>query len=125
PSFDTYVGARYLYRITRDDGSVHLATDMFSRQQCGTGDFDPAGAHSDRTPAELDGRPSCSVVIDPTRVAPYPDTEPDQADHDFWADEINPAKPVPTRVEDLVIYELHIGALDPAVETAGTFGDAL
>ena len=123
--FSALVGARYLYRITRDDGSVHFATDMFSRQQCGTGDFDPAGAHFDRTPAELDGRPSCSVVIDPTRVAPYQATQPDEADHDFWTGEINPANPVPTRVEDLVIYELHVGALDPTVETAGTFVDAL
>jgi 1,4-alpha-glucan branching enzyme len=125
PDFDAYVGARYLYRITRDDGTVHFGTDMFSRQQCGTGDSDPAGAHYDRTPAELDGRPSCSVVIDPTRVAPYPDTQPDQADRDFWAGEFDPATPVPARVQDLVIYELHVGALDPAVETTGTFVDAL
>jgi 1,4-alpha-glucan branching enzyme len=125
PDFAAYVEVRYLYRVTRDDGSVHYATDMFSRQQCGTGDFDPAGSHFDRTPAELDGRPSCSVVIDPAMVALYPKAVPDTTDADFWADENNPARPVPSRVQDLVIYELHIGALNPAVETAGTFADAL
>lgn len=83
PGFGDYVEARYLYRVTRADGSINFATDMFSRQQCGTGDFDPAGAHYDRTPAELDGRPSCSVVIDPTQVALFPKTHPETADADF------------------------------------------
>jgi 1,4-alpha-glucan branching enzyme len=133
PGFDAFVGHRYMYRTTRDDGSTNWATDMFSRQQVGTGDFDPKGAHFDGTPEQLNGRPSCSVVADPSLVFPYPlpPATPGGApptpvtDAAFWADELNPAHPVPHQVEDLVIYELHVGALNPAVTSAGTFADAL
>lgn len=132
PGFAGFVDRRYLYRVTRDDGSVHWATDMFSSQQVGTGDIDPQGAHYTGTPGQLDGRPSCSVVVDPSRVFAYPPgdvpvggTRPAPVtDGVFWADELNPDRPVPHRVEDLVIYELHVGALNPAVTTAGTFADA-
>ncbi len=130
PGFDGFVNRRYLYRVTRDDGSTNWATDMFSRQQIGTGDLDPQGAHYSGTPDQLDGRPSCSVIADPCLVFPYPpgvgDSPPAPvADSAFWADECNPGRPVPDRVEDLVIYELHVGALNPAVTSAGTFADAL
>jgi 1,4-alpha-glucan branching enzyme len=111
--FEQFAGRRYLFRLVREDGSVNWATDMFSRQQCGGGDQDPGGAHYDGAPAQLDGRPSCSEVIDPT-------LEPD-----FWADEHRPDRPVPTRVNDLVIYELHVGALRPQTGASGTFSDAL
>ncbi len=128
--FAGFVGRRYMYRVTRDDGSVHWATDMFSRQQAGTGDFDPQGAHYRGGVEELDGRPSCSVVADPAVVYPYPPADggvpaAPGADADFWADELDPLRPVPRRVADLVIYELHIGALNPATPAAGTFADAL
>ena len=126
--FAAFVGRRYMCRVTRDDGSVHWATDMFSRQQVGTGDFDPQGAHYRGGVEQLNGRPSCSVVADPAVVFPYPPAggvPVGVADVDFWADELDPARPVPRRVEDLVIYELHVGALDPVVPTAGTFADAL
>jgi 1,4-alpha-glucan branching enzyme len=130
--FDEYIGRRYLYRVTRDDGRVVYATDMFSRQQAGTGDLDPGGDPYSGTPASLDGRPSCSVVVDPRRVEPYPSAPSGQgapasgqASSDYWADEFDPAKPVPRRVEDLVIYELHVGALNPTAKAAGTFADAI
>jgi 1,4-alpha-glucan branching enzyme len=130
PDFDAFVGRPYMYLVTRDDGSSHWATDMFSRQQVGTGDSDPNGAHFGGTPAQLNGRPSCSVVADPSLVFPYPPppagpAPPPVPDATFWADELNPTRPVPHRVEDLVIYELHVGALDPKVTSAGTFADAL
>lgn len=130
PGFDGFVDRRYSYRVTRDDRSTNWATDMFSRQQVGTGDFDPRGAHYSGTPDQLDGRPSCSVVADPSLVFRYPRPVGNPpgarvADSTFWADELNPSRPVPHRVADLVIYELHVGALNPAVTSAGTFADAL
>jgi 1,4-alpha-glucan branching enzyme len=131
--FAGFVDRRYLYRVTRDDGSIHWATDMFSRQQVGTGDIDPQGAHYSGTPDQLNGRPSCSVIADPSLVFASPpgkvtggSTPPAPVtDEAFWADELHPDRPVPHRVEDLVIYELHVGALNPAIATAGTFADAL
>ena len=133
PGFAGFVDRRYMYRVTREDGSINWATDMFSRQQVGTGDIDPQGAHYTGTPEQLDGHPSCSVIADPSRVFPYPPGIPPVSnlppapipDSVFWADELNPDHPIPHRVEDLVIYELHIGALNPAVTSAGTFADAL
>jgi 1,4-alpha-glucan branching enzyme len=133
PGFDGFVDRRYLYRVTRDDGGTNWATDMFSRQQVGTGDIDPRGAHYCGTPAQLNGRPSCSVIVDPSLTIPAPSRDAGLGDSTlapvvdsaFWADERNPARPVPIRVEDLVIYELHVGALNPAVTSAGTFADAL
>ncbi|ONH32239.1 alpha-amylase family glycosyl hydrolase [Pseudofrankia asymbiotica] len=112
--FAGWAGRRYLYRVTREDGSVAWRTDMYSRQQCGGGDVNPRGAHYDGTAADLDGTVSCSVVVDPR---PQP--------ADFWADEFDPASPVPRRVEDLVIYELHVGALGFGETRAGTFADAV
>ena len=127
PAFDPAVGALYMYRIVRPDGSVNWGTDMFSRQQCGLGDVDPDGAHYDGPVSLLDGRPSCSVVTDPDVVAPYPADPASMAvpAGQFWRDELDPARPVPHRVEDLVIYELHVGALNPATTAAGTFADAI
>ncbi|MGH3692654.1 MAG: hypothetical protein ACRDRX_01385 [Pseudonocardiaceae bacterium] len=43
PEFERFVDRRYSYRVTRGDGSINWATDMFSRQQVGTGDIDPRG----------------------------------------------------------------------------------
>src|SRR5262249_47713421 len=73
---------------------------------------------------------SCSVVIDPEKVTQYfkEPVFPEKnfvSEEDFWgkaeyqvggkvlvaAKEFDPTKPVPKRVEDLIIYELHIGAL--------------
>ncbi|HEV2377287.1 MAG TPA: alpha-amylase family glycosyl hydrolase [Streptosporangiaceae bacterium] len=127
PAFDRMVGALYMYRVTRPDGSVNWATDMFSRQQSGMGDFDPGGARYDGPVSLLDGRPSSSVVTDPGMVAAYPADPAATAvpAEEFWRDEFDPARPVPDRVEDLVVYELHVGALNPETTAAGTFADAL
>ena len=127
PDFGSFVGRPYMYRVVRDDGSTAYATDMFSREQIGRGDFDPNGAPYLGRPEDLDGRPSCSVVVDPRPVVQYPPGsggDGSQADADFWADELDAGRPVPSRVQDLVIYELHVGGLNPATRSAGTFADA-
>ena len=125
--FEQFVGRFYLFRIQREDGSVNWATDMFSREQCGEGNQDPNGAHYAGTPADLDGRPSCSQVIDLSLVGAYPGQPgaAPQEEADFWSDEHPRGRQVPTRVADVVIYELHVGALNPQTESAGTFADAI
>ena len=72
--------------------------------------------------ADLDGSKSCSVVVDPERVttrfeeldaegrAVWPETQWLTED-DFWRDEFDPNRPLPSRLEDLVIYELHVDGL--------------
>ncbi len=127
PDFGALAGSGYMFRIVRPDGSVNWATDMFSRQQAGLGATDPGGAHYDGPASDLDGRPSCSVITDPGAVAAYPADPgaPPVPAAEFWSGETGPARPVPRRVQDLVIYELHVGALDPASAAAGTFADAL
>jgi 1,4-alpha-glucan branching enzyme len=64
-------------------------------------------------------------VVDDSRVHAYPDRGPDRTNAEFWADEHDPTRPVPRRVEDLIIYELHVGALQPNTNAAGTFADAI
>ena len=44
---------------------------------------------------------------------------------EFWANEFTPGLPVPTRIEDLVIYELHVNALGFGENRAGNLQDAL
>jgi 1,4-alpha-glucan branching enzyme len=124
---DRLVGRRYMYLVTRDDGQPQWCTDMHSREQCGCGDIDPQGRHYDGDVAALDGTPSCSVVVDTTVVADYPPVAgaTPRPDAEFWADEYDADRPVPRRVADLVIYELHLGALAPATTAAGTVADAI
>jgi 1,4-alpha-glucan branching enzyme len=129
----------YMYRITKDDGSVVYRTDIYSRCQIGSGGVDPdaAGAQWSGRRQDLDGSRSCSVVIDPEQVtrefqerdaagnAVWPETLR-LTEADFWASEFDPARPLPTRIEDLVIYELHANGLgvDRGVDH-GTLEDAL
>jgi 1,4-alpha-glucan branching enzyme len=125
--FAAYAGRGYMYRVTRDDGQVVYRTDMYSLRQSGAGDIDPDGQPYDGDLSALDGSPSCTVVVDADLVDPYPadgaaTAQPDDA---FWADEVDPHKPVPRQVQDLVIYELHVGALAPRTQLAGTLADAL
>jgi 1,4-alpha-glucan branching enzyme len=46
-------------------------------------------------------------------------------DEEFWRTEFTPGLPVPTRMDDLVIYELHVGALGYPAKGPGTLGDAM
>lgn len=119
----------YLLRVTRDDGSVTYRTDIYSRWQVGRGGFDPQGRIFGGTAAGLDGAVSCGVVVNPDTVRgdgpPAPGTNGLVPSGQFWRDEHDPAQPVPSRVEDLVIYELHVGALGVGRPDAGNFEDAL
>ena len=60
----------YMFRITKDDGSVAYRTDLYSRCQIGSGGTDPAAANANWSGLcrDLDGSKSCSVVVDPERV---------------------------------------------------------
>lgn len=120
----------YMFRVTKDDGTVAYRTDLYSRCQIGSGNINPNGQHYHGSYTELDGTKSCSVVIDSEIVARnfsetvWPENEFISAE-EFWRDEFNPNRPLPTRVEDLVIYELHLGALGYGNERPGTLGDAM
>ncbi len=137
----------YMFRITKDNGSVAYRTDLYSRCQIGSGKVNPAtdpqGWSGRRQ--DLDGTKGCSVVIDPERVARlfrecrldgqpiecrnggepvWPETQW-QTDEAFWADELDPNRPLPTRLEDLVIFELHVDGLGVGRNPRGMLDDAL
>jgi len=114
----------YMFRIVKDDGTVAYRTDLFSRCQIGSGRVDPAQPDqrwSGRR-EDLNGGKSCSVVVDPERVASefrqvdaagrpvWPETRWLDVEA-FWADEFDADRPLPTRLDDLVIYELHVDGL--------------
>ncbi len=130
--FDTFDHTPYMFRITKDDGSVAYRTDLYSRCQIGGGGVNPETdpAWSGRR-EDLDGSKSCSVVVDPERVTElfsegvWPETRWLSEDV-FWQGEFSDERPLPTRLEDLVIYELHVDGLglDRNVP-AGTLQDAL
>ena len=121
----------YMFRVTKDDGSVAYRTDLYSRCQIGSGDIDPARAAgwSGRR-QDLDGTKSCSVIVDPELVtAAFSSPEfPENrwlTEEEFWRDEFDPQRPVPTRLEDLVIYELHVDGLGLGRSPRGTLQDAI
>lgn len=130
-SFATWDHKPYMYRIVRDDGSPALRTDLYSRCQIGSGrkrpdSPDPKFGPWNGTRQDLNGTQSCSVVIDPDRVTEllnegvFPETKW-LADADFWATEFDPLRPVSDRLEELVIYELHVEGLGgPKVDSSGT-----
>jgi len=130
PDFSRYDHKPYMFRITKEGGRVAYRTDLYSRCQIGSGSFDPQGNHFAGQITELDGTKSCSVAIDPETVARnfkedvWPEHEFIPQEH-FWRDEFAPGKPLPARVEDLVIYELHIGALGFGKNRPGDFEDAM
>jgi len=107
----------YMYRIKKKGGRVAYRTDLYSRCQIGSGTFDPTGSHYEQGFAELDGSVGCSVIIDSdTVVSDFKDASsmtPKKyiSAEEFWqGDSVNRAK-LPKRVEDIIIYELHVGAL--------------
>ena len=60
----------YMFRITKDDGSVAYRTDLYSRCQVGSGGTNPEAENANWSGLcrDLDGSKSCSVVVDPDRV---------------------------------------------------------
>jgi 1,4-alpha-glucan branching enzyme len=130
-AYDTFQSLPYMYRIVNAQGQTVYRTDIFSRSQIGRGGINPATADWPGTVDTLDGTVSCSVVIDPdvvrrgflsTPTGAVPDLIP--AD-DFWATEFSRHFPVPDRLEDLVIYELHVGSLGFGKDDPGDLGDAI
>ncbi|MBP2654823.1 MAG: alpha amylase, catalytic region [Firmicutes bacterium] len=114
-NFAAFDHTPYMFRITQEDGSIVYRTDLYSRCQIGKGRKNPKTEQWDGTYHDLMGMLSCSVVIDPERVTelfdePFPQTRWLSSD-DFWQNEFNQTRPIPTRVEDLIIYEMHIGGL--------------
>jgi 1,4-alpha-glucan branching enzyme len=130
--FEPFDHRPYMFRITKDDGTVSYCTDLYSRCQIGAGSINPFGQSYEGRIVDLEGTVSCSVVVDPDRVTEFfrEDTLfSDRVDWNlsgnvrvwpersfipaarFWQNEFDSARPLPTRVEDLVIYELHVGAL--------------
>jgi 1,4-alpha-glucan branching enzyme len=120
--FADFVGAPYMYRIENEDGALTYRTDLHSRAQIGTGDKNPNGAPYAGPPSELDGVVSCSLVVqaDPTG----PDGELID-ENDFWRDEFNHLNPFPHRIDDMVIYELHVGSLGFGKDRPGNLEDAI
>jgi 1,4-alpha-glucan branching enzyme len=127
--FDKFVGDPYMFRIVNAQGHVVYRTDIHSRWQTGRGDRNPACDSWNGDPETLDGTVSCSVVVDQDVVrAEFTPTGPAPAvisDEEFWYTEFTPGLPVPTRIEDLVIYEMHVGALGFPRTGPGTLADAM
>lgn len=133
-NFESYINLPYMYRIVDAQGQTVYRTDIFSRSQIGKGHVDPANPATgkwDGTTETLDGTVSCSLVIDPDLVrrdfastpsGKKPDLIPAT---EFWATEFTPGLPVPTYVEDLAIYELHVGSLGFGKPGPGNLGDAI
>jgi 1,4-alpha-glucan branching enzyme len=130
PDFSQFEDAPYMFRIRNAQGRDVIRTDMFSRHQIGRGFINPGSGHYSKTPAELDGTVGCCVVTKLDFVArdfvPPPGSPPVRLpEADFWANEFTPGLTVPSRVEDLVIYELHIGALGFGNSREGNLADAM
>jgi 1,4-alpha-glucan branching enzyme len=129
--FDDFMSLPYMYRIRNAQGNVVYKTDIFSRSQIGKGSTDPSKGAWDGWADSLDGAVSCSVVIDPDVVRPtfaswprgvLPPLVPSDG---FWSTESTPGLPVPSRVEDLVIYELHVNSLGFDKNRPGNLADAI
>jgi len=130
-AFEAFKGLPYMYRIVNAQGKTVFRTDIFSRSQIGKGALNPASHGWPGTVETLDGTVSCSVVIDSdvvrrgfasTLAGAQPDLIPAE---EFWAKEFTHGLPVPTRIEDLVIYELHVGSLGFGNARPGDLSDAL
>lgn len=133
--FSTWDHKPYMYEVTRADGSTVYRTDLHSRCQIGSGNKDPENpkngqAKWDGTRQDLDGVKSCSVVVDTEKVTKH-FKEPNFPENEwigveeFWTHEFDPLRPLPTRLEDMVIYELHVGSLGFGKAGAGDLDDAM
>lgn len=137
--FSRWIHVPYMYRITKDNGTIAYRTDLYSRCQIGFGDFDPKGDHYEGPLSNLAGTKSCSLIVDPDTVI---DFEKETREHngkptlffpntnyipqeEFWKDEFNEGHVVPRNTEDLIIYQLHTAALGYGHDGIGTLDDAM
>jgi 1,4-alpha-glucan branching enzyme len=128
--FERFDHLPYMFRVKKDDTSVVYKTDLYSRCQIGYGMEKPGGDYAGLT-TNLDGKVSCSVVVDPDKVCKM-FTEPVWPETEWVSPEVFFAEPSPApeigklRIQDLVIYELHLGALGNArrPDQPGTLQDA-
>ena len=129
-NFSRFNRQPYMFRVTKDNGQMVYRTDLYSRCQIGKGNTDPQGQPYIGNSEDLDGTKSCSVVID-TDVVSESFEELDLleqvflSEEEFWQDEFTPERPVPDRVEELIIYELHLSALGYGEDRPGNFQDAI
>ena len=127
--FSDYDHRLYMFRVTKQDGSVQFCTDIYSRCQVGFGGVNPEGQRYIGLTQKLDGSVSCSALVDPDKVTKYfkEDVWPEENfidKGDFWQNEFPNGEP-PRQLEELVIYELHIGALGFGKDGPGTIEDAI
>jgi 1,4-alpha-glucan branching enzyme len=128
--FSACMNRLYMYRVTNEQGNKTYKVDIFSRNQVGRGNTNPNGAHYAGSYLDLDGLVSCSVVSDPDKLtSQFDDTGIAKKSlipaEEFWANEYTAGKPLPQNIEDLVIYELHVGSLGYPSTATGTFADAM
>lgn len=128
----------YMYRIWKNNGPSAYRTDIYSRCQIGYGGDNPKDNDEAKLISgeylgllkDLDGGVSCSVVIDPETVTKhfeepvFPEMDFIPLD-EFWQDEFTDGRRPASRVEDLIIYELHLGALGFGHPGSGTLKDAI
>ncbi len=127
PDFETFRDSPYMYRILNAQGNTVYRTDLYSRDQIGRGSIDPQGNRYAGNPSGLDGTKGCSMVRGLETVAASFD-DPDGGripEAEFWASEFTPGLTVPSRIEDLVIYELHVNALGAGKNRPGNLQDAI
>ena len=129
--FEVFMSLPYMVRIVNAQGNTVYRTDIFSRSQIGSGNINPGGKVWSGSVDTLDGSVSCSVVIDADVVRRnFPSTPPGEKPdlipaEEFWASEFTSGLPVPTHLEDLVIYELHVGSLGFGKAGPGNLADAM
>ena len=85
------------------------------------------GAHSPatrpRSTGPRDAASSGASTLSP-RTSPRPSGER-IPEAEFWANEFTPGLTVPSRIEDLIIYELHVNALGAGENRPGNLQDAI
>jgi len=128
--FSEFLNQLYMFRITNEQGEVTYKVDIYSRNQAGRGATNPGGGHYAGSYQELDGIVSCSIVSDPDQVTfAFSDSgvakQTLMPAEEFWANEFTAGNLPPEKLEDLVIYELHVGSLGFPETSAGTFADAM
>ena len=129
-TFAKFEGQQYMYRVVNAQGQTVYRTDIFSRGLAGRGAIDPSVSQWDGKVGTLDGTVSCSIITDPDTISsefppPLKRKAKLESASSFWQNEFNPDKPLPANINDLVIYELHVGALGNTPNVAGNLQDAV